>query len=189
MGIICVDICKKLIKEIKMKANKKILALGLAGVLLTPNLSQASSAQEIINELYDGMDAISGVSGLEKVDRPASSYVTGGKTTTVTTTTTTVVKSGSVKVEDQKKAEKNAAEATALKKVMESNLAQADAALMILKNYPNTVKGYEEELVNLITEGHAIRLRAAAEVKALTGEVITVTTPEIPEAYKHLIRL
>lgn len=171
-----------------MKANKIILTLGLAGLMVTPSLSHASSAQDIINELYDGMDAIGGLTGTGKVDRPASSYVSGG-TTTTTTTTTTVVVSGSQSEKDQKKADKNKAEAAALKKVMDINQSRAEAALYILKNYPNTIKGHEEELVNLISEGYEIRLRSAAAIKALTGETITVNSPEIPEAYRHLIRL
>ena len=58
----------------------------------------------------------------------------------------------------------------------------------IFANYPNTIKGKEEKLVNLLVDSHDLKLQAADLIYSITGERIQVSKPRIPEAYSHLIR-
>lgn len=168
-----------------MKTNKKlILALGLTTAFLLPNTAKASDVNSLISEIYDGMDSINQATGKGPVARPDLP-----QGTTTTTTTTTVIKSTDGKVLNAEKDKESKAEKV---KKLKEELAKQEIAIKsaeeILAKYPKTIRGKEEKLVDVLTRAFELRLKAAAAIKNLTGEIITVKSLNIPQEYRHLIK-
>ena len=170
-----------------MRKTNKIVAMAMSAALLVPSVSHASDINSIISGLYDGMDAISEAAGTQRIPRPA--LPAGGNTVTTTTTTvitTTGVVPSTTTTKDTKKA--NEAKIAELKASLNKQDTMILAAEDILTNYPKTIAGKEEKLVDVLTRAYDLRIKAAAAIQQLTGEKVAVRPLNVPLKYRSLIR-
>lgn len=166
-----------------------ILALSFA--IISPSVSFASEAeaQRLLNKLYNQMDEISELTGMEKIDRPAKESSSKGSKTTKTTTSsseTTVINKDSKK-EEEKAEQKEPAYLIELRDSYNRNDISVKALEEILQKYPNTIKGKEEKLVNLLVEAHELKLQAADLINTISNNKVKVDAPNIPVRYRHLV--
>lgn len=169
-----------------MKNFKNTVKIGavcaLSIAILSPSTSFASETEalKLLNQLYDQMDQIGDLTGLDKADRQIKENLPSDSKSEN--------KDLNKKDEDKKENKKEAAYIRDLKESFYKNDISVKSIEEILERYPKTIKGKEEKLVNLLVESHELKLQAADLIYSLTGEKLQVNPPRIPEEYSHLIR-
>lgn len=170
-----------------MVKTASVLAISFATISPSVSFASEAEAQRLLNQLYNQMDQISELTGMEKIDRPAKRSSSKGGKTTESSSETTVINNNSK--EDKKDKEKEPAYLTELRESYATNDTTVKALEEILEKYPKTIKGKEEKLVNLLVEAHELKLQAADLINTISNNKVTVKAPNIPEKYKHLVRI
>ena len=168
----------------KIKNIVKVLGLlGISSLAFAPSQAEASEAEanRLLNKLYNQIDELGEITGIKS---DTSRRRTGSKTTTSTVTEVKVNKK-----EDKEDKKEDSSYIKGLRESFETNTTTVKALEDILANYPNTIKGKEQKLVNLLVDSHSLRLQASELISRLTGENLEVSAPQIPLEYRSLVRI